>query len=201
MSCPTNGHETRIAPHFVLPQSITTAIIAEVKTSFKNHFTVEKRGEEKMKIRAAIRDDFHDIHRLLMEVHQLHHKNRPDVYRDGDPMTKEDFLDVLENQRAFLLIAEIDGTVAGYCTVTIRDPRENPLLVPHRVAYMEELCVDMKYRRRKIGERLMKAAEDEARKKGAEKMELMVWAFNNAAVEFYRKMEMSTRCCIMEKYL
>lgn len=36
-----------------------------------------------MKIRAAIRDDFHDIHRLLIEVHQLHHKNRPDVYRDS----------------------------------------------------------------------------------------------------------------------
>ena len=54
-----------------------------------------------MKIRAAIRDDFHDIHRLLMEVHQLHHKNRPDVYRDGDPMTKEDFLDVLEIREHF----------------------------------------------------------------------------------------------------
>ena len=47
MSCPTNGHETRIAPYFVLPQSITTVIIAEVKTSFKNHFTVEKKRRRK----------------------------------------------------------------------------------------------------------------------------------------------------------
>src|SRR5699024_774682 len=97
--------------------------------------------------------------------------------------------------------AEEDGKVAGYCTVTMREPSANPVLQPRRIAWMEELCVAAGYRRRGIGEILMKAAECEAKQRGAEKIELMVWAFNDSAENFYQKMGMSPRASIMEKTL
>lgn len=154
-----------------------------------------------MKIRPLMERDFEEVHTLLLEVHRLHQQNRPDFYRDADPMNRQEFLEMLENPAMFTLVAEEDGKVAGYCTVTMREPSANPVLQPRRIAWMEELCVAAGYRRHGIGEILMKAAECEAKQRGAEKIELMVWVFNDSAENFYQKMGMSPRASIMEKTL
>ena len=50
-----------------------------------------------MKIRPLMERDFEEVHTLLLEVHRLHQQNRPDFYRDADPMNRQEFLEMLEN--------------------------------------------------------------------------------------------------------
>ena len=40
-----------------------------------------------MKIRPLMERDFEEVHTLLLEVHRLHQQNRPDFYRDADPVS------------------------------------------------------------------------------------------------------------------
>ncbi len=50
-----------------------------------------------MKIRPLMERDFEEVHTLLLEVHRLHQQNRPDFYRDADPMNRQEFLEMLGN--------------------------------------------------------------------------------------------------------
>lgn len=56
-------------------------------------------------------------------------------------------------------------------------------------AVMEELAV------------LLYESEAEAKRRGAESLELMVWSFNKSAMRFYESAGMTVRSLVMEKKL
>jgi GNAT superfamily N-acetyltransferase len=74
-------------------------------------------------------------------------------------------------------------------------------MVNMRTAYLEDLVVDEEHRNQGYGKALFDAAESVARVWGAERLDLMVWAFNDSAREFYEHMGMSTQRMIYEKKL
>ncbi len=47
--------------------------------------------EKEIIIRDVKINDFDQVHRLLMQVHILHAKERSDIYKDTDPLTIEEF--------------------------------------------------------------------------------------------------------------
>ena len=52
-----------------------------------------------------------------------------------------------------------------------------------------------------IGTALLYASEAEAKRRGAESLELMVWSFNKSAMRFYESAGMTVRSFVMEKKL
>ena len=52
-----------------------------------------------------------------------------------------------------------------------------------------------------IGTALLYASEAEAKRRGAESLELMVWSFNKSAMRFYESAGMTVRSLVMEKKL
>ncbi len=80
-------------------------------------------------------------------------------------------------------VYEVDGKVAGFLSMVFY------MTFFHRVgtAQVNELVVADGYRGQGIGQALMKAAEDEARKRGMDELEVGTEKENVKAQAFYRK--------------
>lgn len=151
-----------------------------------------------MEIRFVARRDFDGVRDLFLQVHAIHVGARADIYADVEPFTRAEFEEMLSAEQAFTLVAEDNDNIVGFTSVTLRKPPNNRVMLPRKVAFMDDLCVDSRCRRRGVGEALFNAAKAEAAKRGAQNMELMVWAFNAPAIEFYKKNGMRTRSEILE---
>lgn len=79
--------------------------------------------------------------------------------------------------------------------------REQTCMVKKRTAYMDVLCVREPYRGRGIGTKLFLHVQKEAKTKGAKRLDLMVWGFNEKAYAFYERLGMSVQRFVLEKKL
>jgi ribosomal protein S18 acetylase RimI-like enzyme len=80
-----------------------------------------------------------------------------------------------------VLVAEIDGAIAGY----VRLGRVFPIAASEHVLMISGLAVDPAFQRRGVGRSLMEAAVREARARGARRLTLRVLAHNESAVRLY----------------
>jgi ribosomal protein S18 acetylase RimI-like enzyme len=96
----------------------------------------------------------------------------------------------LEDARSTFLIAEVDGQAAGYAKLHGGEP-EKGVEGPKPVELVR-LYVSRDWLGRGIGEQLMRACIDEARKAGHETIWLGVWERNARAQAFYRKWNFRT---------
>ncbi|MBB6713439.1 GNAT family N-acetyltransferase [Clostridium gasigenes] len=144
-------------------------------------------------------DDFSGINKLMDEVHKLQVENRQDIYKKTDVvMPKEDFINILSNDKTISIVAEIDSIIVGLCIISIRDRIDNKALVSRKVAFVDNLCVLKDYRKQGIGKRLFNEGKKRALEFGVDSLELMVWEFNKKAIDFYKSENMNTRSRIME---
>lgn len=144
-------------------------------------------------------EDFESINLLMKQVHKLHLENRPDIYAEIDnPLSENDFKNIVQDENSVAILAENNGEILGLCIVTIRQPSKNPVLVPRKVAYMEDLCVRQDCRKKGIGRRLYSEVLDRIKSIDVDSLELMVWSFNEGAIEFYKSMGMTPRNYMME---
>ena len=152
-----------------------------------------------MQIRNMVLNDYNEVDRLMAQVHQLHVNGRPDLYIDVDHIYSFDqFKEMVENEDMITILAEDEEKVVGICMVSMR---ARTCMVKRRTAYMEDLCVDEAYRGKGIGKKLFSYAKDQAVKMGAERLDLMVWDFNESARKFYESMGMKPQRYIYETML
>ena len=89
---------------------------------------------------------------------------------------------------AQVLVAEMEGRVAGFAQVLLRRPPEEPSMIrPRLLGYVRELGVTEDARGNGVGTVLMEAAEDWARSAGAEAMMVDTGSRNTLAQRFYRR--------------
>ena len=152
-----------------------------------------------MQIRDMRLEDYKEVDRLMAQVHKLHVEGRPDLYIDVEHIySMEMFREMVENEDMISVVAEEEHTVVGICFVSMR---AKTCMVKRRTAYMEDLCVDESCRGKGIGRFLFEYAKKRAKEMGAERLDLMVWNFNESALKFYEEMGMKPQRYIMEKYL
>lgn len=152
-----------------------------------------------MIIRDMTVKDFEGVNELMKEVHAIHVENRPDLYIDlEEPCSKKQFEEDVNNENIISILAEEENQILGICFVSFR---EKTCMVEKRTAYMDDLCVGNKYRKQGIGTKLFYYAQEQAKRMGAERLDLMVWGFNEAAYHFYDKLDMNVQRYIMEKIL
>ena len=141
-----------------------------------------------MQIRNMRLEDYREVDRLMAQVHKLHVEGRPDLYIDVEHIySMELFQEMVENEDMISVLAEEDDAVVGICFVSMR---AKTCMVKRRTAYMEDLCVDEACRGKGIGRKLFEYAKKRAKEMGAERMDLMVWNFNESALKFYEEMGM-----------
>ncbi len=151
---------------------------------------------EKLIIRAAVKDDAFSIHRLLGLIANLHREGRPDMYPNlTSKYTVEQVIERISKEDSGVFVAEFDNNVAGYVFCDIIKEGDG------YTVYVDDLCVDPNFRKGGIGRALMDKAADYGREKGCRYLMLNVWEFNKTALDFYQNYGLETRSRHLEMSL
>lgn len=149
-------------------------------------------------IRPLEAGDYNAAAALYEQVHQLHVHNRPDLYRGTYALTQAEFDEMRLGEGQLGLAAEMDGQVVGLCAATLKETAASPILVHNRIAYVDVISVAETCRRQGIAHKLWQALLEQAKGKGAGRVELKVWQFNEAALGFYRSVGMRIKYTALE---
>ena len=155
-----------------------------------------------MTIRFAEKRDIPGMIALLQQVGEVHHQIRPDLFRSGAQKYNEaDLAALLEDRDRPILIADLDGSVAGYAFCILQLTQDNPVLCDRKVLYIDDICVDACKRGRGIASQLYRRVLEFARELGCHAVTLNVWCGNANAMKFYEKCGMKPQKIGMETIL
>lgn len=140
-------------------------------------------------IRYAMEKDIEKIEDLLSQVDMVHHNGRPDIFKIGNKYSEEELKELLNNkQRPILVSVNETDEVVGYCFGIFQQHKDNSILTDIKTLYIDDLCVDEKFRGKGVGKELYEAALSLAKEKGCYNLTLNVWSCNESAIRFYESM-------------
>lgn len=127
--------------------------------------------QTKIVVREAVLDDYSSLTELAW---QLGHKEEAGRIRTR-------LLDLLKRDDHRILVAEVDGKIAGWVHAFLNRPL-------HKVTVVEiaGLVVDQNYRKMGIGRRLLDTAEDWAKTQGCDQVTLCSNITREGAHQFYQ---------------
>ena len=132
----------------------------------------------------------------------VHHNGRPDIFKIGNKYSEEELKELLNNkQRPILVSVNESDEVIGYCFGIFQQHKDNSILTNIKTLYIDDLCVDEKFRGKGIGKELYEAALSLAKEKGCYNLTLNVWSCNESAIRFYESMGLIPQKIGMETIL
>jgi RimJ/RimL family protein N-acetyltransferase len=100
------------------------------------------------------------------------------------------FLNQMIKRQLPFVVAEDDGSIAGWCDIYVEAENE------HRPGFSHVgrlgMGLDSEYRRQGLGDAMLRAVLDQAGGCGIERVELQVYASNEPAIALYRKFGFET---------
>ena len=140
-----------------------------------------------MKVRMAQEKDIERIHSLLAQVAMVHHKGRPDLFKQGKSKYTDEELKALlqDSNRPILAAVDDNDCMQGYAFCIFRQYKDHNIMTDIKTLYIDDLCVDETMRGKHIGKLLYNAALDYAREHGCYNLTLNVWSCNESAMKFY----------------
>jgi len=146
-----------------------------------------------MKIRQMKPGDYSSVHGIITQVHNLHLKNRPDIFNNEDPFNKDYFESLSNDKNSILLVAENDDKIIGICIATVNEIINKPAHKDRKYICVEDICVDESHRKNGIGKLFYDAVVEIAREQKAGGIELTVYGFNKNAIAFYEGLGMKIK--------
>lgn len=144
-------------------------------------------------IRELTIGDFDKVEQMMAELHKIHVENRSDFYSENaHPFTKKEFKAMLKDKNKIALAFAENGEIAGIALATIKDRMV-------RSIYIDAIFVLEPFRLQGIATQLYRQIEVIASEIGAERMDLLVWAFNAPALAFYKSLGMKEQRIVLEK--
>lgn len=150
-------------------------------------------------VRKAVLEDCRRILPLQEQIAKLHFLGRPDLFKNEvRTYTEELFETWLDSPTHILLIAEVDGEIAGYTISWVIQYRDHPTYRDYDSFYIDDICVLDKFRRCGIGSAMMARCVEEAQNRKCKNVDLNVWSFNKDAIAFYESCGLKERTKRME---
>ncbi len=142
-----------------------------------------------MEIRKANISDADGIIKLLHQVAEVHHKGRPDIFRQGAQKYDEEKLAAIlaDPETPVFVAVDDDDAVLGYAFCVINEVKAHLLLMDDKYIYIDDLCVEETRRGQHIGKALLDYVRGYAKEIGCRRLTLNVWECNPAARAFYDK--------------
>lgn len=136
-------------------------------------------------IRHAQKQDVPAIETLMDALDALHVEHLPWLLQEKTQSHADELSPYIDRPDRTAFVAE-SSAIVGVVLVYVRELPRAPRLRPGRVAELEALVVSAHHRRRGFGRALVDTAVDWARAAGAQRTELGVYAFNDAALRFWQ---------------
>ncbi len=155
-----------------------------------------------MIIRRAENRDMNAVLDLLSQVLEVHAVIRPDLFISGTrKYTAMELEEIFRDDQRPVFVAEKDGRVIGYCFCVINEIQHSNNLRESRSMFIDDFCVDEKFRNQHIGRELFDYVAHYGRTIGCYDITLNLWEGNEGARAFYERMGFTPRKTIMEKLL
>ena len=155
-----------------------------------------------MHIRFAEQKDIPGMLALLLQVGEVHHQIRPDIFPSGTLKYDEAALEALLTDSSRPIFVAVEGDfVAGYCFCVHKDYTGSGISTNRKELYIDDLCIDEGHRGQGIAGELYRHACGYAREQGCQFITLNVWCGNDGAMGFYEKMGLRPRHIMMETEL
>ncbi len=121
-----------------------------------------------MIIRRAENKDINDVLKLLSQVLEVHAAIRPDIFVPGTTKYSAGELEEMfaDDTRPVYVATDDNDTVRGYAFCQIQEPAFTSTMVPNRMLFIDDLCVDEKARGQHIGKELFDHVKAEAGRLG-----------------------------------
>ena len=150
-----------------------------------------------MNIRSANTMDIEKIMELQTQVFEIHLKARPEWIKKN-PINYDYIKSIIESKNGKIFIVEENNKIIGHCIISIREIKNNVIFEDMTNIEIDEMCINEQFRKKGIGKKLFEEVKIYAKEINANYIELMVWDFNQNAMNFYEKMGMKTRIRRME---
>lgn len=156
-----------------------------------------------MNIRRATDADISEVLRLLSQVLEVHAAIRPDLFIPGTTKYSRDELSEMfsDDTRPVYIASDNEESIMGYVFCQIQEPPFTSTMIPRKILYIDDFCVDEKARGKHIGSGLFDFVRDEAKRLGCYEITLNVWEGNDGANSFYRALGMKPKETQMEYIL
>lgn len=144
-------------------------------------------------IRNVTSEDYPAVCRLFEEGDALHRHALPNLFRQVlPPRTKEFVEGFIGNDNAPMLVAVSGTELIGLVHFHVVAIPDRPVMVSRTYMAVDTLIVGKNYRQRGVGQALMHRVHQWAEAKGIHEIELNVYAFNQEAIDFYKKLGYET---------
>lgn len=152
-----------------------------------------------MKVRRATAKDIDRILELLVQVNAVHANLRPDLFLRNTKYNHEELEKMMDDERypIFVCVDESD-TVMGYGFCVLEDYSDIDLRTNIKSIYIDDICVDEKYRRMHVGNTVYEHILSFAKENGFYNITLNVWEGNDAALSFYKSLGMGVQKTTLE---
>lgn len=142
-----------------------------------------------MKLRVAENCDFKRISEIYEQVDKLHRKAHPDRFQKPIQIgrSQEYFNGLIKDDKAQLYVAIEKEEVIGFAEAYISSSADFPVLRKRQWLLIDGIAVDVKFRRKGVGQLLLNELYEWSKKQNIEDVELNVYAFNEPAIKFYKK--------------
>ncbi len=139
------------------------------------------------RIRKAELTDVERLQALQFQINAFHKKHLPDDFLSPEEIAKNINLnEFIDSQNYIVLVVEHDNDVAGFVMGNVWE-RKSWVLQRRQIASLQQIAVDTAHQRKGLGKMLVEAFEHEAKQKGSEELWLEVYAFNEDAIELYKR--------------
>lgn len=152
-----------------------------------------------MEIRIATERDIPGMLELLLQVGQVHHEIRPDIFPTGTQKYDQAALrELLKDSTRPIFVAMEGDFVAGYCFCVHKDYSGTGVSTRRKELYIDDLCVDENRRGQGIAGALYRHVTAYAKAQGCQFITLNVWCGNDGAMRFYENAGLRPRNIMME---
>lgn len=146
-----------------------------------------------VQVRPATMQDYPALAAIGRESQEVHARALPEIFQqDTSGFTEEYVRGLLADERAMAFVADEDGKVLGYVFVRLRTVSFFDTFRPHVVAEIINIAVAASARGKDTERLLFDAAKLWARRQRAERLELVVWEWNERARQWYEQLGLRT---------
>lgn len=134
--------------------------------------------------------EYQYVNELAKQVHELHVNLRPDLFFSMNEVIKKNLYEELVFSDKIFVI-EINNKIIGYTIIDEFYDIDDTM--KKKTIYIDQICIDEKYRRKGFATILLNYVKKEAKKNGYESMCLSVNQENESAINFYEKYGMKVK--------
>lgn len=142
-----------------------------------------------MEIRRATLEDLKTITSLNVHVQKLHAEALPDLFKypESDTFSVDFAAEQLVDPNSYFFIASVDASDIGYIFAQVLHREENAYR--HRLDFIEidQISVQPEFQRQGFGKALIQKVRELAKEREIDTITLSVWAFNDQALNFFRR--------------